>query len=376
MDQVFRRWFKTSWTWQRQEDGTKTLLECEGAEVGRWHDHPLVTTDVQPEDDHCLEWTAWQHGEVALRVPCAVETDAHSWPFDPLAATFHALTCWEEQAGRVALDEHGRPRSFPDAWRSLQGTVQGLGQVVSAAQQPRWPWVDIMWHAIVGPRVAEQPLVCDWTFDVDVAYKHKGRSRLKSLLLQMRDLGLGRWAVVQERFRVNRGWMQDPYDTYDWLLEHHRGEPVTFHVLAANRSRPYDVGLDPTGTVLPHLVESLSDRPQVVVRWHPGWGALEDPNVALAEQARLKPWPGMRCDEVRTHFCGDVQEGFGGNGWAWALRWTVRWAGPTTWASAPARAEISQHSTRGTTRFCRWSFSPWWPWTKPCGATGLVCCTG
>ena len=72
MDQVFRRWFKTSWTWQRQEDGTKTLLECEGAEVGRWHDHPLVTTDVQPEDDHCMEWTAWQHGEVALRVPCAV----------------------------------------------------------------------------------------------------------------------------------------------------------------------------------------------------------------------------------------------------------------------------------------------------------------
>ena len=37
--------------------------------------------------------------------------------------------------------------------------------------------------------------------------------------------------------------MQDPYDTYDWLLEHHRGEQVTFHVLAAMRNRPYDVGL-------------------------------------------------------------------------------------------------------------------------------------
>ena len=158
MDQVFRRWFKTSWTWQRREDGAETLLGMEGVEVGRWHDHPLVTTDVQPEDDHRMEWTAWQHGEVALRVPCAVDTDAHSWPFDPLAATFHALTCWEEQAGRVALDEHGRPRSFPDAWRSLQGHVQGFGQVVSAAQQPRWPWVDIMWHAIAGPRVARATL--------------------------------------------------------------------------------------------------------------------------------------------------------------------------------------------------------------------------
>ena len=147
-----------------------------------------------------------------------------------------------------------------------------------------------------------RPLTCDWTFDVDVAFKHKGRSRLKSLLLQVRDLGLGRWTLVQERFRVNRGWMQDPYDTYDWLLEHHRGEQVTFHVLAANRNRPHDVGLNPYGTTLPQLVKDLSNRPQVVVRWHPGWGALEDPNVALAEQARVKPWPGMRCDEVRTHF--------------------------------------------------------------------------
>ena len=159
-----------------------------------------------------------------------------------------------------------------------------------------------MWHAIVGPRVARQLLMCDWTFDVDVAFKHKGRSWLKSLLLQVRDLGLGRWSVVQERFRVNRGWIQDPYDTYDWLLEHHRGESVTFHVLAANRNRPYDVGLDPAGTALPKLVEELAQHPKVVVRWHPGWGALEDPDIALSEQARLKTWPGMRCDEVRAHF--------------------------------------------------------------------------
>ena len=152
MDQVFGRWFKTSWTWQRREEGAATALEWGGVELGRWHDHPLVRTAVQPEDDHQMEWTAWQHGEVDLRVPCAVDSDAQSWPFDPLAATFHALTCWEEQAGRVALDEHGRPRSFPDAWRSLQGTVQGLGQVVSAAQQPRWPgwtsWARHRWPGL------------------------------------------------------------------------------------------------------------------------------------------------------------------------------------------------------------------------------------
>ena len=302
MDQVFCRWFKTSWTWEGRKEGAETLLELEGVTLGRWLDHPLVTTEVRPQDDLLVEWTAWQHGEVTLCVPCAMDAGADCWPFDPLAATFHALTCWDEQAGRVALDEHGRPRSFPEAWLSLQETVRGFGQVMSASQQPRWPWVDIMWHAIAGQGLPAQPLVCDWTFDVDVAFKHKGRSRLKSWLLQVRDFGLGRWATVQERFKVNCGWIQDPYDTYDWLLEHHRGEQVTFHVLAATRNRPFDVGLDPAGTALPHLVEALARRPKVVVRWHPGWRALEDPNVAQAEQARLKAWPGMRCDEVRTHF--------------------------------------------------------------------------
>ena len=302
MNQVFCHWFKVAWTWERREGGDESLLTFQGVELGRWHNHPLVTTEVQPQDDLDIEWTAWQHGEVTMNVPCAMISEPTLWPFDPLAATFHALTCWEEQAGRVDLDGHGRPCSFPDAWLTLEGHIRGLGQSISAAQQPRWPWVDVMWHALAGPKLPPMPLTCDWTFDVDVAFKHKGRSRLKSFLLQMRDLGLGRWALVQERFRVNRGWMQDPYDTYDWLLAHHQQEHVTFHVLAAARNRPYDVGLDPEGTTLPQLVNALAQRPQAVVRWHPGWVALEDPEVALAEQARLKSWSGMRCDEVRTHF--------------------------------------------------------------------------
>ena len=122
-----------------------------------------------------------------------------------------------------------------------------------------------MWHAIAGQGLPAQPLVCDWTFDVDVAFKHKGRSRLKSWLLQVRDFGLGRWAAVQERFKVNRGWIQDPYDTYDWLLEHHRGEQVTFHVLAATRNRPYDVGLDPAGSRVASIGGGLG--PATERRW-------------------------------------------------------------------------------------------------------------
>ena len=157
MDQVFCRWFKTSWTWEGREEGTETASGTGRRRIGTVARPSFGHHRVRPQDDLLVEWTAWQHGEVDLRVPCAVDADAQSWPFDPLAATFHALTCWEEQAGRVALDEHGRPRRFPDAWRSLQGHVQGFGQVVSAAQQPRWPWVDIMWHAIAGPGCPRNP---------------------------------------------------------------------------------------------------------------------------------------------------------------------------------------------------------------------------
>ena len=302
LDQVFCSWLKSSWTWERRDRGAATLLVLHGVEVVRWHDHPLVTAEIQPQDDIHIGWTAWHHGDLAIHVPCALNGEGRCLPFDPLAATFHGLTCWEEQAGRVALDEHGRPQRFPKAWMSLQGSSQCQGQVISAALQPRWPWLDMMWHAIVGRTMATQPLKCDWTFDVDVAFKHKGRSRLKSSLLQMRDLGLGRWDVVQERFMVNRGWAQDPYATFDWVLRHHQGEPVTFHVLAAMRKRPHDIGLNPHGATLPRLVDELARCPDVVVRWHPGWHAMENPQLAKMEQARLKSWSGMRCDEVRTHF--------------------------------------------------------------------------
>ena len=67
MDQVFRRWFKMSWMWQRREDGSETMLEWEGTELGRWQDHPLVTTGVQPEDDHRIEWTVWQSPRMKIR---------------------------------------------------------------------------------------------------------------------------------------------------------------------------------------------------------------------------------------------------------------------------------------------------------------------
>ena len=88
MDQVFCRWFKTSWAWDRREDGDETVLELEGVELGRWLDHPLVTSEVRPQDDHQVEWTAWQHGEVTLRVPCAVEAEGNGWPFDPWRRRF------------------------------------------------------------------------------------------------------------------------------------------------------------------------------------------------------------------------------------------------------------------------------------------------
>ena len=80
MDQVFCRWFKTSWTWEGREEGAETLLELEGVTLGRWLDHPLVTTEVRPQDDLLVEWTAWEHGEVTLCVPCAMDAEADCWP--------------------------------------------------------------------------------------------------------------------------------------------------------------------------------------------------------------------------------------------------------------------------------------------------------
>ena len=158
------------------------------------------------------------------------------------------------------------------------------------SEQHHWPWVELMWAGMfesMGLKWQTSPTFRP-TVDIDVAFKHLGRSRWKSNLLQLRDLCTGRWPQVVERKQVCSGQVTDPYDTYAFFNEVHRNAPLRWFVLAAERHLPHDVGLNPEHEVLPALVAKLASAHATAGgSWHPGYVATDDEAVGKREHARI-----------------------------------------------------------------------------------------
>ena len=182
--------------------------------------------------------------------------DSVSLPFDPLAATFHALTCWDEQHDKLDLDAHGRPTTAQLPWRKESGMARLGSREIPMSSQHHWPWIEVMWHAILD----------------DVADLH-----------------------------TLRGKKKDAFDTYGWIRDCHSKESVGWFVLAAERKPPHDIGLDPNGEVLPALVEVLGEGNDVV-GWHPSYVAVDSQTARELEKVRFESWRHGNARVVRTHY--------------------------------------------------------------------------
>ena len=282
------------WAWQDHDVLRKGTSLAVSVEWGKWQDDTRAVTLMLP----C--WTS-QKGQVDLD-----SADGMSQlDFDPVGVTFWGLTCWAEQAREWSMDEHGRPQTDNLPWRFSEGQARFMDHAIAIRDQHHWPWVELMWAVMlegIGVKWRTPPEFKP-TVDIDVAFKHLGRSRWKSNVLQMRDVVMGRWGSVAERRKVRSGRLSDPYDTYAFFNEVHRDRLLRWFVLASDRRLPFDVGLDPDREVLPALVATLaSAHERARVGWHPGYAAFDDEAIRMHERRRISNWPGMDMSMVRTHF--------------------------------------------------------------------------
>ncbi len=290
-------------------------LNCGPSIKWTWVDHDVLRDGASL--DVPVEWGEWRDDtrHVNLMLPCwnsdEGRADGSSYggeahlDFDPLGVTFWGLTCWAEQAGVWPLDEHGRPTTNELPWRSSEGQARFMDHTIAMGQQHHWPWVELMWAVLfegMGMAWHTSPEFKP-TVDIDVAFKHLGRPRWKSNLLQLRDIVWGRWGVAAERKKVRSGHLADPYDTYAFFNEVHRDQPLCWFVLASDRRLPFDVGLNPDSEVLPALVANLSSaHNKARVCWHPGYAAVDVDAIRSFERQRISDWSGMDMSTVRTHF--------------------------------------------------------------------------
>ncbi|MDA0946607.1 MAG: hypothetical protein O2791_06090 [Bacteroidetes bacterium] len=336
VDVVWRGWLGVEVEWVEWVEGdsghdsahsqSRVVLCWGGETVVSWPCHSIVLDGMQAGSSCHVEWQCEQlhtdrFGPMCLALPCAVDVGTEGRQVDVLGALFYALTCWGEIG--CTRDEHGRPlpATLPLA---LQGHQPQFGEaIMPRGMQHRFPWAECFamawwefWSKSVAqdhsPKTGEpQPgLIWNPTFDVDVAFKHRGRSAWKSTMLQGRDLAFGRWSLCRQRRQVLKGFKRDPYDTFDWIRQFHVAESLTWYVWCARRRRPHDVGLEAKGELLPALVEQLvSHAGACHVHWHPGYCAMSDPAV-FDEEAQVAASIGLECSRVRAHYLRSEPKGW------------------------------------------------------------------
>jgi hypothetical protein len=256
---------------------------------------PVAETPIFPQVD-----VLWNHAlkpvqpEVCYRNTMAYPDFDGTGRFDPFAACFFLLARYEEYTA-TSFDEHGR-FSGHGAW--------------GGAALVRRPWADI-WRNEVYEEIRRfypgfHSVVPSFrtvaTIDVDsaFAFRYKGvRRTLGGFLLDLLRLKPAR---AVRRLKCVLADEQDPFDTYEYILDTCLSQHVEMRCffLLADRST-YDINVDYRNAQLHDRIQDMHDG-GAQVGIHPGYESHGDVRILMKEIARLESIMGEKVIHSRQHF--------------------------------------------------------------------------
>lgn len=217
-------------------------------------------------------------------------------PFDLLAATFYMVSRYEEYLPHRE-DGHGR-------FSASQTLAAQAGFL-------HLPVVD-QWAALLSRSLAERcpdlaipPRTYRFvqTVDIDAAWGYLHKGFFRTVTGWLRDLLVRRDTTeARRRWRVLMHREQDPFETFDYILELHRqhqGTKLIFFALLAD----YDNYDKPSSYLNPHtgeLLQHLDDYASMGI--HPGYNTLEHPHNLDIELRRLENILHRTISKSRYHF--------------------------------------------------------------------------
>jgi hypothetical protein len=139
------------------------------------------------------------------------------------------------------------------------------------------------------------------TYDIDVAYKYRGRDFLRSTGSALKDLLSLKLKNIAERISVLRKDKNDPWDVYSYLTKTIITNNLNsiFFFLLSDKSK-HDRNLNYQKTEMKKLVADIAKFSEIGI--HPSFHSATFPEKILIEKERLQKLSGKKITKSRQHY--------------------------------------------------------------------------
>ncbi|MGN6297891.1 MAG: polysaccharide deacetylase family protein [Ginsengibacter sp.] len=166
-------------------------------------------------------------------------------------------------------------------------------------------WIEIFKNKLARKfptlQFAKKKFSCIVTYDIDVAYKYKGRSFGRNVGSTLKDVFFIRIKNLFQRFQTLLLSKNDPWDVYDYLqqLLYQNQLPSVFFFLLADKSS-FDRNLNHENAVVKNLVKKIQSFTQLGI--HPSFFTSEQQEKMVIEKERLENISISKISKSRQHF--------------------------------------------------------------------------
>lgn len=214
--------------------------------------------------------------------------------FDIFSAVFYMLSRYEECLP-FTPDKYGRFKA--------EDSFAYQNQFLQIPIVDKWMelFKNILQKKITSLKFKSSKFEAIVTYDIDVAYKFKGRSFKRNAGSTIKDLLKFNFKNIQNRFHTLTNKYRDPWDTYDYLSEtivQNNLHSIFFFLMGNNSIN--DRNLDYRNSVMQNLINKIKSFSEIGI--HPSFKTSLFNEKILIEKQRLEKISGKKIIRSRQHF--------------------------------------------------------------------------
>ena len=214
--------------------------------------------------------------------------------FDIFSSVFYMVSRYEEYLP-FTPDSHGRFKAS-----------DSLAFKHSFLQQPIVNiWIDLFKNSLQQrfPSLKIKPSLFNAiiTYDIDVAYKFKGRNTFRTIGSTAKDILKLKFKNIYQRLTTLLNIQKDPWDVYGYLRETALTanlKPIFFFLMADKSTN--DRNLDYKNPWMKSLIKKVMEFSDIGI--HPSYTTSEFPGKIVIEKERLEQICGKKITKSRQHY--------------------------------------------------------------------------